>query len=78
MESDASQISSTKVSVFRELSQMVFWYLACAPWKCHAALSVSEFLASHSIPMVPHQHHSLDFYFLLFSSLMITMKQKQF
>lgn len=45
---------------------------------CHAALSVSEFLVSHSTPMVPHQHHSLDFHFFLVSSLMITMKQEQF
>jgi hypothetical protein len=58
---------------------MVFQYLASAP--CHAALSVREFLAKHSIPTVPHPPYSQDLApcdFFLFPRLKSTLKGKRF
>jgi hypothetical protein len=48
---------------------------------CHAALSVRELLAKHSIPVVPHPHYSPDLapcYFFLFPRLKSTLKGKRF
>jgi hypothetical protein len=47
----------------------------------HAALSVREFLANHSIPVVPHLPYSPDlapFDFFLFPRLKSTLKGKRF
>jgi histone-lysine N-methyltransferase SETMAR len=47
----------------------------------HAALSVREFLAKHSIPLVPHPPYSLDLApcdFFLFPRLKSTLKGKRF
>jgi transposase len=64
-------------------SQMVFRYLASAPWQCasHVTLIVREFLAKHSIPVVPHPPYSPDLVlcdFFLFSRVKSTMKNKRF
>jgi transposase len=48
---------------------------------CHAALNIREFLAKHSIPMVPHPPYSPDLAprnFFLFPRLKSTLKGKQF
>jgi histone-lysine N-methyltransferase SETMAR len=48
---------------------------------CHAALSVREFLAKHSIPVVPHPPYSPDLSpcdFFLFPRLKSTLKGKRF
>jgi hypothetical protein len=63
---------------------MVLRYLASAPQQCtthHAALSVREFFAKHSIPVVPHPPYSPDLApcdFFLFPRLKSTLKGKQF
>jgi hypothetical protein len=62
---------------------MVFRYLASAPRQCtfHAALSVREFLAKHSILVVPHPPYSPHFApcdFFLFPRLKSTLKGKRF
>jgi hypothetical protein len=57
------------------------WLLHHGNAPCHAALSVREFLANYSIPMVPHQPYSPDLascYFFLFPGLKSTLKGKQF
>jgi transposase len=61
---------------------------SCGTWllhhdnaPCHAALSVREFLAKHSIPVVPHPPYSPDLVpcnFFLFSRLKSTLKGKRF
>jgi transposase len=48
---------------------------------CHAALSVREFLAKHSIPVVPHPPYLPDlapYDFFLFPRLKSTLKGKRF
>jgi transposase len=48
---------------------------------CHAALSVRELLAKHSIPVDPHPPYSPDlapYYFFLFPRLKSTLKGKRF
>jgi transposase len=62
---------------------MVFQYLASAPQQCtiHTTLSVREFLAKHSIPVVPHPPYSPDLApcdFFFFSRLKSTLKGKRF
>jgi hypothetical protein len=62
-----------------QVIQMVFRYLASAPR--HVALSAREFLAKHSIPMVPHWPYSPDVApcnIFLFPRLKSTLKGKRF
>jgi hypothetical protein len=57
------------------------WFLHHDNAPCHAALSVKEFLAKHSIPVVPHQPCSPDLApcdFFLFPRLKSAMKGKRF
>jgi hypothetical protein len=57
------------------------WLLHHDNTPCHAALSVREFLAKHSIPVVPHPPYSPDLPpcdFFLFSRLKSTLKGKRF
>jgi hypothetical protein len=57
------------------------WFLYQDNAPCHAALSVREFLAKHSIPVVPHSPHSPDLApcdFFLFPRLKSTLKGKRF
>jgi hypothetical protein len=56
------------------------WLLHHGNAPCHAALSVREFLAKHSIPVVPHLPYSPDLAscdFLLLLRLKITLKRKR-
>jgi hypothetical protein len=57
------------------------WLLHHNNVPCHAVLSVREFLAKHSIPMVPHLPYSPDLApcdFFLFPRLKSTLKGKRF
>jgi histone-lysine N-methyltransferase SETMAR len=57
------------------------WLLHHDNTPCHAALSVREFLAKHSIPVVPHPPYSPDLApcdFFLFPRLKSTLKGKRF
>jgi histone-lysine N-methyltransferase SETMAR len=57
------------------------WLLHYNSVPCHAALSVREFLAKHSIPVVPYLPYSPDLApcnFFLFPRLKSTLKGKQF
>jgi hypothetical protein len=57
------------------------WLLHHDNVPCHAALSVREFLAKHSIPMVPHPPYSPDLApcdFFLFLRVKSTLKGKRF
>jgi hypothetical protein len=57
------------------------WLLYHDNAPCHAALSVSEFLAKHSIPVVSHLPYSPDLPpcdFFLFPRLKTTLKGKRF
>jgi hypothetical protein len=57
------------------------WLLHHDNAPCHAALSVREFLAKHSIPVVPHLSFPPDLApcdFFLFPSLKRTLKGKRF
>jgi hypothetical protein len=59
------------------------WLLHHDSVPCHAALSVREFLAKHSIPVVPHPPFSpdlapCDFFLFLFLRLKSTLKGKGF
>jgi hypothetical protein len=56
------------------------WLLHHDNAPCHAALSVREFLAKHSIPVVPHPPYSPDLApcnFFLFPRLKSTLKGKR-
>jgi transposase len=57
------------------------WILHHNNAPCHTALSVREFLAKHSIPVVPHPPYSPDLApcdFFLFPRLKSTLKGKRF
>jgi histone-lysine N-methyltransferase SETMAR len=57
------------------------WLLHHDNAPCHAALSVREFLAKHSIPVAPHPPYSPDLApcdFFLFPRLKSTLKGKRF
>jgi hypothetical protein len=57
------------------------WLLHQDNAPCHAALSVREFLAKHSIPVVPHPPYPPDLApcdFFLFPRLKSTLKGKRF
>jgi histone-lysine N-methyltransferase SETMAR len=57
------------------------WLLRHDNAPCHAALSVREFLAKHSIPVVPHPPYSPNLAprdFFLFPRLKSTLKGKRF
>jgi transposase len=57
------------------------WLLHHDNAPCHATLSVSEFLAKHSIPVVPHPPYSPDLApcdFFIFPRLKSTLKGKRF
>jgi histone-lysine N-methyltransferase SETMAR len=57
------------------------WLLHHDNAQCHAALSVREFLAKHSISVVPHLPYSPDLApcdFFLFPKLKSTLKGKRF
>jgi histone-lysine N-methyltransferase SETMAR len=57
------------------------WLLHHNNASCNAALSVREFLAKHSIPVVPHPPYSSDLApcdFFLFPRLKSTLKGKRF
>jgi histone-lysine N-methyltransferase SETMAR len=57
------------------------WLLHHDNAPCHAALSVREFLAKHSIPVVSHPPYSPDlapYDFFLFPRLKSTLKGKRF
>jgi transposase len=57
------------------------WLLHHDNAPCHVTLSVREFLAKHSIPVVPHPPYSPDlapYYFFLFPRLKSTLKGKRF
>jgi hypothetical protein len=57
------------------------WLLHHDIASCHAALSVREFLAKHSIPVVPHSPYSPDLApcdFFFFPRPKSTLKGKQF
>jgi hypothetical protein len=57
------------------------WLLHHDNAPCHAALSVREFLAKHSIPVVPHPPYPpvlTPCHFFLFPRLKTTLKGKRF
>jgi hypothetical protein len=57
------------------------WLLHHDKASCHAVLSVTEFLAKHSITVVPHPPYSPDLAacdFFLFPRLKSTLKSKRF
>jgi hypothetical protein len=57
------------------------WLLHHENVPCHAALSVREFLARHSIPVVPHPPYLPDLApcdFFIFPRLKSTLKRKRF